>query len=63
MVIGSKLLAWHMAYMSFAISVLAIFKEFPEVAVAAISSGFITAAGLYASKQWSDAKNLKTTNK
>lgn len=60
---GSKLLAWHMAYMSFAVSVLAILKGFPDVAIAVMSSGFIAAAGLYASKQWSDAKNLKTTNK
>lgn len=60
---GSKLVAWHMVYMSFAVSMYAINKGFPEVAVAVMSSGFITAAGLYASKQWSDAKNLKTMNK
>lgn len=60
---GSKLMAWHMIYMSFTVSMYAIGMGFPEVATAVMASGFIAAAGLYSSKQWSDAKNLKTTNK
>ena len=60
---GSKLMAWHMVYMSFILGIYAISKGHPDVASTAMLSGFVSAAALYSSKQWSDAKVIKTTNK